>query len=105
MACATKTFGFVGKVVSCESRFLTTVTRAFVTEHVANWVVTIEIETAEPDAPAPAGETAAFLVHSPTRLFLASADEVGGWRCKFTIERTVEGDRIGWSALTASRIE
>ncbi len=105
MACGTRTIGFVGKIVSCESRFRTKVTRAFVTDFVANWVVTIEVETAELDAPAPAGEHASFLFHSPTHLFFASAEDVAGWRCQFTIDRTIDDEQIEWSALTASRIE
>ncbi len=89
----------------CENRFATKVTRAFVTDLVANWIVTIEIESADADAPAPAGVTAAFLFHSPTQLFFASAEEVAGWRCQFTIDRTVDGERTLWSALTARRLE
>lgn len=105
MACKTITIGFVGTVVSCESRFETTATDAFITDFVANWIVTVDVETAERDAPAAAGKTVAFLFHSPTQLFLASAEEVAGWRCRFTIDRTAVGDRVDWSALTATRIE
>lgn len=107
MACATTTIGFVGTVVACENRFASKVTSAFVTDFVANWVVTIDIESAERNAPAKAGERASFLFHSPTHLFFADAKEVAGWRCRFTIDRTVtpHSDRVDWSALTASRIE
>lgn len=107
MACATTTIAFTGTIVSCESRFRTAATNAFVVDFHANWVVTIDIETAERDAPAPAGQRASFLFHSPAQLFLAAPEQVAGWRCRFTIVRRVvpESDRVDWSALTASRIE
>ena len=104
MACATTTVSFTGIVVSCETRFETAVTEAFVTDVVANWVVTIDVEAADDNAPAPAGARVSFLFHSPTHLFFASAKEVKGWRCKFTIERTARDDRVSWVALKAARI-
>ncbi|MBA2540674.1 MAG: hypothetical protein H0V17_13635 [Deltaproteobacteria bacterium] len=95
---------FIGTIVSCETRFRTAVTRAIVVDVVANWAVTIEVEEADPDAPAPPGGRVSFLFHSPTQLFLAPAEELAGCRYRFTIDRTSTADGVRWGDLRATPI-
>jgi len=100
------TITFTGTVVACETRFTTKVRTAVLTDHLsANWIVTVDITSADPDPPAATGERASFLFHSPAQLVHASAEQVTGWTCRFTIERARSDGRIEWSALTATRIE
>jgi len=92
---------FTGVVVSCETRFRTKVERAIPTHFDANWVVTIDVESADDDAPCRAGSRASFLVHSPTHVFFDSAELVSGRRWRFTLESA--GPRR-WTNLSAREI-
>jgi hypothetical protein len=97
---------FIGRVVSCESRYKTTVERAIVVDAIgANWIVTVDVEEAEAGAPASAGGRISFLFHSPTHLFFASAEELAGRRYRFTIDRMASPDGVRWDRLRAARIE
>lgn len=89
---------FTGVVVSCETRFQTKVKRAIPTHFDANWVVTIDVDSADEGAPATAGERVSFLFHSPTHAFFDRAENVAGRRWRFSIERVDSR----WTNLTAT---
>lgn len=95
---------FTGTIVSCETRYETEVRIAKPVDFDPRWVVTIIVETADPDAPADVGEQTSFLFHSPAQLFHAAAEELAGQRYQFTIQRTEEDGRIRWSELTAKPV-
>jgi hypothetical protein len=96
---------FTGTVVACETRFTSPVERAFsVQELPANWILTLDIESADADAPAPAGARTSFLIHSPTHTLLVAAERAPGRRFRFEIEReSVEGG-IRWSSLSGRQV-
>jgi len=92
---------FTGVVVSCETRFVTKVERAIPTHFDANWVVTIDVESADEEAPCQAGERVSFLVHSPTHVFFDEAKRVARRRWRFTL------DAVGpkrWANLSAKEL-
>ena len=94
------TFSFVGVVVSCETRYRTKAKRAIPTHFDANWVVTVDVETADEGAPARAGSQMSYLFHSPTHVFLDDAEKVAGRRWRFTIDRSGSG----WANLRATEV-
>lgn len=102
---ATDTVTMTGTITACGTRFSTAHGRAIVTEFQANWVVVVEVSAADPDAPFAAGEQAAFLFHSPTHLFFASAEEVVGRTYRFSLLREIVAERVRWTDLRAKRIE
>lgn len=97
---------FVGTVVACETRFTSSVTRAFsVYEPHANWILTIDVESADEGAPAAAGTRASFLIHSPTQTLLESAERAPGRRFRFEIEKETIDGGVRWSRLAGREIE
>lgn len=96
---------FVGTVVACETRFTSSVTRAFsVYEPHANWILTIDVESADEGAPAAGGTRASFLIHSPTHTLLESAEHAPGRRFRFEIvKETIDGG-VRWSRLSGREI-
>lgn len=94
------TLAFEGTVVACETRFDTHATTAFAVDELdANWVLTIQVERADPLAPAAAGDVASFLIHSPSRtLFVAATDAIGK-HFAFTIHRRETPTGTRWSDL------
>jgi hypothetical protein len=95
---------FEGTVIGCETRFSTKVTHAFaIHEPMTNWVLTIRVERADEGAPAPAGTTASFLIHSPTHTLFTSAAEAVGLRFAFSIVRTDMPEGTRWSDLRGQR--
>ena len=92
---------FTGTVVSCETRFQTKVKSAIPTHFDANWVVTIDVESADEDAPVHAGERESFLFHSPTHVFFERAEDVSGRRWRFSITRAAKG----WTDLRATELK
>jgi hypothetical protein len=99
-ASSAATFAFEGTVVACETRFDTHATTAFAVDEIdANWVLTIKVDRADPLAPAAAGATASFLIHSPSRTLFASAADAIGHRFAFTIHRRDTPTGTRWSDL------
>jgi hypothetical protein len=96
---------FIGTVVACETRFATSVTRAFsVHEPHANWILTIDVESADAGAPTAGGTRASFLIHSPTHTLLVAAASAPGRRFRFEIERETIDGGIGWSRFAGREI-
>jgi hypothetical protein len=97
---------FIGTVIACETRFTSPVTRAFgVHEPLANWILTLDIESADAGAPAAGGTRASFMIHSPTQTLLVAADDAPGRRFRFEIERETIDGRIRWSSFSGREIE
>ncbi|HEX4421796.1 MAG TPA: hypothetical protein VH165_27985 [Kofleriaceae bacterium] len=96
---------FIGTVVACETRFATSVTRAFVVDEPhANWILTIDIESADASAPADGGTRASFLIHSPTHTLRVAAERAPGRRFRFEIERETIDRGIRWSRFSGRQI-
>lgn len=95
------TIEFVGTVVSCETRFETTVKTAKLVDFDPRWVITIDVEsTGDPISES----RVSFLIHSPALLFRSPASTFTGWRCQFTVDREVTDGRTSWSNLTAKQL-
>ena len=92
---------FTGTVVSCETRFQTKVKSAIPTHFDANWVVTVDVEEADADAPAKPGQRISFLFHSPTHTFFERAEDVAGRRWRFHIDRHANPNATKWTNLVA----
>ena len=45
-----------------------------------------------------------FLIHSRAQLFRSGAISFSGWRCQFSIDRTVANGKTSWSNLIAERL-
>jgi hypothetical protein len=96
---------FTGTVVACETRFTSPVTHAFSVHEVqANWVLTIDIESADDGAPAAAGARASFLIHSPSHTLLVGADDAPGRRFRFEIVRETVDGQPRWSRLSGREL-
>jgi len=96
---------FIGIVVACETRFTSPVTRAFsVQEPHANWVLTIDVESADDGGPAAAGSRASFLIHSPAHTLLVGADDAPGRRFRFEIVRETDNGQTRWSRLSGREL-
>lgn len=96
---------FTGTVAACETRFSSSVTRAFaVHEPHANWILTIDIESADDGAPAGGGARASFLIHSPTHTLLVPAERAPGRRFRFEIEKETIDGQIRWSRLSGREL-
>lgn len=97
-----ETLTFVGTVVSCETRFETKVKTAKLVDFDPRWVVTVDVESS--NDPSIDGRNS-FLIHSPAQLFRSGANSFVGWRCEFTVDRSVEAGKTSWSNLTAKRLK
>ena len=96
---------FIGTVVACETRFTSSVTRAFnVHELDANWILTLDVESADDGAPAAGGARVSFLIHSPTHTLFVAADRAPGRRFRFEIERETINGQLRWSELSGREI-
>jgi hypothetical protein len=96
---------FTGTVAACETRFTSKVARAFVVhEPHANWILTVDVESADDGAPAAGGARASFLIHSPTHTLLVAAEHAPGRRFQFEIEKETVDGKIRWSMLSGREL-
>lgn len=93
---------FTGTVVACFTRHQPNAAglRCLVVGFDANWIVAIDVTSADDDSPIQVGR-ANILIHSPTQSFFYSADELPGMTFRFELTRHPKG----WWLERAKRVD
>jgi hypothetical protein len=89
------TVRFTGTVIACGTRWSTPWEEAIaLAEPAPSWVVTIDVDSADPGAPYAAGTRGSLLFHSPTHVFvfvMTSSEDAHTWalnrRFRFALDR------------------
>jgi hypothetical protein len=93
---------FTGTVVACCTRFqIKKSTTAYLTHFDANWILTLAIESADPQLPFKSDEVS-FAIHSPVQLLFDSAEEAVGKRYSLEVDMKDDG-RPEWITLQRAR--
>ena len=83
---------FTGTVVACFTRHQPQAAglRCLVVGFDANWIVAIDVTSADDDSPIAVGR-ANILIHSPTQSFFHSAEEIPGMTFRFELSKQPRG--------------